>query len=243
MTSQSELDFTRHVRFVPRRGRFGALGCDGMAKLEKWNLGAGAVAAAFVLLVAGCAGDDSQATTTASIAEVEQAPPLGAPRLELLTAAEINETRAESPERAFLRYWSALQYSAWNVALAFYEKGLVQTIGPVRLIEALKGQASYFPTTKPQPSGRDHLGGQVIVRYGIADPAGQRIVSSITLRRRGSTWRIHYQPFLDAMLRSAAQTRIQTQVDPNATRLWEQALRAGAEAARLQSDYLRRSQR
>jgi hypothetical protein len=206
-----------------------------------WRLAAAALTASLLIVSAACGRDSSGATTTASIAETEQGPPAPPPQETPVTAADIGKTRPGSAERAFLDYWSALQYSAWSAALAYYEPGLVRAIDPVRIVEALKGQASYFPTTKPKLRGKSRIGPQVVVRYSVTDPSGRPALSSITWKRSGGKWRIHYQPFLDAMLRSAAQSRVQAQIDPNATQPSEQAVRAGAAAAQLQSQYLRRS--
>jgi hypothetical protein len=184
---------------------------------------------ATAVAVAGCSSGGSEAVSSESIATVKE---------NLLTAAEINRTRAGSPQQAFLKFWSAAQFRAWSAVLSLYEPALVKRVGVATLVEGLKSQATYFQTLKPVMQGVVRVGDQAIVRYEVPDGAGQLFATSMSLRRSGGTWRIHYDPQLDSMLQTGETARIQSVIDPNAPKQSKGALVAGANAGRLQSYYL-----
>jgi hypothetical protein len=158
----------------------------------------------------------------------------------LISSADIAKTAPNSAERAFLRYWSNLQSSAWSAALASFEPGLVNAITVPRLIEALKTGATYFPTVAPTLRPSVRVGDQIIVRYRLPSAAGAIVTSSVSWRRTSAGWRIHYYPALDAMLQASTQAQVQASIDPNATEPSKQAVQAGLAASRIQSQYLRR---
>jgi hypothetical protein len=186
------------------------------------------------LIVAGCASKHSQPVNSQSIA---------APPKHLLTAADIAKAPADSPERAFLRHWSYLQNLSWDAALSDYEPALARYIGVARLLDALKLQASYFPTAKPLLRGTARVGDAFVVRYSVPNGYGQLVATSISWRRINRAWKIHYDTQLDGMLQFAAQTRVQNEIDPNASQPAKKAIQAGIVAARLQSQYLQSTYR
>jgi hypothetical protein len=157
----------------------------------------------------------------------------------LVSSADISKTAPDSPERAFLRYWSALQYSAWSAALSSFEPALVRSIGPPRLVEALKSGKEYFPTAAPTLRGSVRVGDEVIVRYRVRSPAGALVTNSVSWRRASAGWRIHYDSGLDGLLQSSVQADVQARIDPTAPRPSKQAVQAGLAASHLQSQYLR----
>jgi hypothetical protein len=189
---------------------------------------------ATALAVAGCATTDSEPVNSQSIA---------APAQNLLTSADISEVPAGTPGRAFLQYWSNLQYRAWSAALSAYEPTLARSIGVGQLVEALKTQAASFATSKPVLRGTTRVGDQYVVRYSIPDATGRLFASSISWRRSAGSWKIHYDTQLDGMLQLAAQTRVQNEIDPNASRPSKAAVQAGVQASRLQSQYLQSTYR
>jgi hypothetical protein len=182
---------------------------------------------ATVVAVAGCSSGGSEAVSSQSIATVKEQ--------HLLTTADINRSPAGSPQQAFLKYWSAAQFRAWSAVLSLYEPALVKSVGVVTLVEGLKSHATYFPTVKPVIRGVFRAGDQAIVRYKVPDGAGQLYATSISLRRSGDTWRIHYDPQLDGMLQTGETAKVQSATDPNAPTQSKAALVAGANAGRLQS--------
>jgi hypothetical protein len=181
------------------------------------------------LVSAGCSSGGSELVSSQSIASVES---------NLVTTADIRRTPPDSAERAFLRFWAYVQYRGWSAALADYEPALVSSVGATNIIEGLKTQSSYFERVKPLLKGTVRLGNQAVVRYIIPDAAGNPMPTSISWRRVGNAWRIHYDPQLDGMLQAAEMARVQMAVDPNAPKPSKAALKAGADAARLQSFYL-----
>ena len=179
--------------------------------------------------VAACSGNDSNPVGSKSIVT---------PPKQLVSPADIGKTAPDSAKRAFLQYWSDLQYSAWSAALSRFEPALVNAIGDAQLVEAFKTRAGYFPTAAPKLRGSRRVGDEIVVRYQVTDPTGRLLVSSVAWRRRSADWRIRYDPQLDGMLQAAAQARVQGQIDPTALQPSTRALQAGLEAARLQSQYL-----
>jgi len=178
---------------------------------------------------AGCSGSDSDAVGSQSIlSEPDQ----------LISSADIAKTPPGSAERAFLQYWSALQYSAWSAALSSLEPALKTAIGVPQLVEALKGGASYFRTVRPTLRGRVTVGNQVIVRYRAENPAGSLVTTSVAWRRTAGGWRLHYDPSLDGLLQASAQAQMQADIDPTAPRPSKRAVQAGLAASRVQSQYL-----
>ena len=193
------------------------------------SLGTALVLLITALAAAGCTNTGSTPVSSQSIAS---------PPKHLLTSVDIDRAPAGSPARAFLHHWSNLQYLSWNAALSDYEPTLVRSIGVTRLVEALKTQAASFPLAKPVLRGTDRIGDEYVVRYSIPNGSGQLFPTSISWRRVNGGWKINYDPQLDGMLQAAAQARVQNEIDPNASSPSKKALRAGAEAARLQSQYL-----
>jgi hypothetical protein len=179
--------------------------------------------------LSGCSGNDSGAVGSESIVT---------PPDHLISSADVSKTPVGSAERAFLRYWSVLQYSAWTAAVSAFEPSLVRFIGAPQLVEALKTGSSYFRTVKPTLRGRVRAGDEVIVRYRVENPAGSVVTSSISWRRTPRGWRIHYDPSLDGLLQASAQAQVQTDTDPTAAQPSKRALQAGLAASRVQSQYL-----
>jgi hypothetical protein len=184
---------------------------------------------ATTVAVAGCSSGGSEAVDSQSIATLKE---------NLLTTADINRAPTGSPLRAFLQYWSAAQFRAWSALLSMYEPALVNRVSVATLVEGLKSQATYFQTLKPVTQGVVRVGDQAIVRYKIPDGAGQLYATSMSLRRSGDTWRIHYDPQLDSMLQTGETVRVQSATNPNAPKQSKAALVAGANAGQLQSYYL-----
>jgi hypothetical protein len=156
----------------------------------------------------------------------------------MLRTADLKRATSGSAERSFLNFWSNVQYRAWSAALSQYEPTLATSVGVSNIIEALKTQNSYFQTVKPVLKGTVRVGDEAIVRYAIPDSTGHLFRTSMSWRRSGGTWKIHYDPQLDSMLQTEETARVQNSIDPNAAQPSKKALRAGADAARLQSFYL-----
>jgi hypothetical protein len=188
------------------------------------------LAIAVVLTLAACGGNGANDVTTMSIVE---------PPAELLvTPDEIGRQQPGSAGRAFLRYWSALQYSAWTVAIGHYDPRFVRLVGLPRFIDAMRAQASYFRTAKPKLGRTQRDERQAVVRYSIRGFDGRPMSTSTTWKQTGEKWQVLYDPQLDVILQSYAQNEAQARIDPNARTHSKEALEAGRRAAQLQSRFL-----
>lgn len=192
------------------------------------------LACAAAITFTGCGDSNESAPRESVVGEL--------PALErtLISDDELSTAPSGSARRAFLRYWSALQFQDWAGAAAFYEDRLLRHVGLDTVIEGLKGQADYFRTNKPRVVRTTRLGGRESVYFLIDDPSGRRITRSISWLRRGGSWRIFYDPYLDAAIQTAVQNATQLDIDPTSREAADRAVRAGAAAAQLQSRYLKR---
>jgi hypothetical protein len=189
------------------------------------------------LLLASCGGDDDAAKKVSERSIVDEAPPL---REVVITPRQIDAHPPGSARRAFLRLWYALQYQSRTEVLESYHPGLVELIGADRMIEALKAQARYFRSVRPRlVDGRVRADGTILY-YVVRDLRGRQTPRSIVFARAARRWRIRYDPYLDEALRDSVQSSTQMTIDPASGRLSPQAIKAGFEAGRLQSRYLRR---
>lgn len=192
---------------------------------------------AAVFLIASCGGgdDDAGLSKVQKRSIVASAPPL---KEVLVTSAQINDQPAGSAQRAFLTYWSDLQYEAWANAASAYDPPLQRALGLDRITEGLKAQAAFYRSARPQLRGTSKEDGRTTIRYTVKNADGEEIPRSITWVRGGG-WKIFYDPTLDDGLAQAARAKVQTAVDPTAQKPSKSALRAADEASRLQSRYLR----
>jgi hypothetical protein len=193
------------------------------------------------IVLMGCAGDDDGDRSSSSGSIVATDSGGSAPGSQLVDDEDIRQTKRGSARRAFLNFWTALQYQAWSSAVSYYEPGLAEAIGKVRLIEALKAASPLFYRTKPALGLPFRRGDDVVVPYTVVDLSGASVPTSTVWRRLGGQWRIHYHPQLDGFLRSSVQTTVQTRIDPAAREPAKEAVRAGQAASRIQSEYLARS--
>jgi hypothetical protein len=195
--------------------------------------------ALIVLLIplAACnSNENERAETLQNRSVLAEAKPL---REVLISDAELRRASAGSTERAFLEFWSLLQYQGWAAAVESYDPPLLAAIGSDRIAEALKTQAAYFRSARPDLRRSIRRRGRVTVRYLVANSAGNVVPQSMTWTRTSEGWRIFYDTLLDESLRQAAQRATQVRVDPTTDRTGPEAIRAGEAASRLQSRYLR----
>jgi hypothetical protein len=180
------------------------------------------------LSVGACSSDDSTSVTAQTITHEPE---------RLVSQRDLRKTTVGSPQRAFLSYWSHLQHESWSLALNYFEPELAAALGEADLVEGFKIRSSYFRSVKPILYSSVRLGDEVVVRYRLRG-LDTEVPVSISWRRSGGRWRIHYDPQLDAMLQSSVQTRIQNELDPGAATPSREALKAGLRAGRRQSEYL-----
>lgn len=187
--------------------------------------------------IAGCRGDEETAK------ELQQESIADELRAFDATLISERETRAagSSVERAFLRYWSDVQYQAWADAAQTYDAALLADVGAASVIEALKSQATHFRSAKPRNiTVKRSQGGRRTVRYFVKNPGGKVEPRSMVWERDGRRWLIFYDPFLDEALRASATTLTQDSTSPGAEGLSRRARVAGTGASQRQSRSLGR---
>lgn len=155
-----------------------------------------------------------------------------------VTDQDIATTPPSSARRAFLEQYRLLQWEAFESALTYYDRPLVNAIGAARMIEAFKSQLTSFQAGKPMLQPEIQADGQTIVRYETSDVAGRVAVHSVTWRRRGGEWRATYNPVLDGGLKDSAQKQTQAAVAPTAPQTVGAAISAGNRASQAQSRFV-----
>jgi len=152
----------------------------------------------------------------------------------IITRSEIGSYPKSSVQRAFLRYWSSLQFGAWPEAISAFEPGLADFIGRDRLTEALMLQGGYVATVKPSLVEVKRVGDTMSIRYFLEDPTGKdRPQSNFWVERDGS-WKIIRDSYLDEVLRAHAESEI----DPATKNPSARAAQAEKRAVELQDEYL-----
>jgi hypothetical protein len=163
----------------------------------------------------------------------------------LLKTAEIEKEPAGSVERAFLDYWSNLQYRSWADAATFYDPRFRDFVGTAAIVGAKKLNGSVYPVVKPEIGRVDLNQGNTTVYYTLLLPDGTEELDSITWRKVAGSWQIVYDSRLDAELGQLATNR--AEIEENgaistsaATPLSEEAVRAGKAAEEKQAQFLER---
>ena len=123
----------------------------------------------------------------------------------VLTSAELSHYRPGTVQRAFLQYWSALQYQSWAEVAAYYDPAFRDFLGTVPVISAKKQNTSTFPLLKPRIVGLTKSDGDTTVRYTLIFADGTKEQASMTWRQNRGNWQIIYDSRLDAELGQLAQ--------------------------------------
>jgi hypothetical protein len=152
----------------------------------------------------------------------------------------IGKARRGSAERAFLQYWSDLQFQAWPSAARMFEPGLRRLVGDDVLIRALANQAAAYRASRPDVVSATTRGDRALVRYLRIGIEGTAPASSSWRRYARGRWLISYDPLLDQALADLRQRETQERIDPLAQRPVPEAIRAASEARRIQSLYAAR---
>src|SRR5438309_806857 len=100
-------------------------------------------------LSAGCGGtaQKHQAQQLENLSIVSATAPL---RDRLVKRSDVEAASDVSGARTFLQLWSLLQYRAWDQAVAMFQPGLREAIGPALLTGALAREVIVWQATKPQ---------------------------------------------------------------------------------------------
>ena len=67
----------------------------------------------------------------------------------LVSQAEADRQSAGGVERAFLEYWSDLQYQSWAEVASYYEPAFRDSVGTAAIIGGKKINGSSYPQLKP----------------------------------------------------------------------------------------------
>lgn len=163
----------------------------------------------------------------------------------VLSRAEVEEQPAGSVERAFLEYWSDLQYQSWAEVAAYYEPDFREAIGTAAIIGGKKINGSSYPQLKPEIVRVSDNGDFATINYSLQFIDGSKELASITWRRDGGSWQIVYDSRLDAELRQYAENRVEIEengvLPTSAENISPAATRAGAAAAQAQARFLQQA--
>jgi hypothetical protein len=194
------------------------------------------LAMTFALTLAGCGG--SAPPTPDAVQRDSITADVRAPSKNEITDADLKRIKDDTAPRAFLEFWSDLQWQNWVGAVDRYSPGLRRVVGARNLLEALKYQAGVYRGAKPSVRKASRRRGFTVVRFALSDQSGNRQLSSTIWRREAGRWRLVFDGLLDGALRSWAQNRTQQLTSPDAAKPTKQALKAGIDASELQGRYL-----
>jgi hypothetical protein len=160
----------------------------------------------------------------------------------VLSRAEVEKQPAGSVERAFLEYWSDLQYQSWAEVAAYYEPDFRDSVGTAAIIGGKKINGSSYPQLKPEIVHVRDNGDSATINYSLQFIDGTNELASITWRKRDGSWQVIYDSRLDAELRQFAENRVEIEengvLPTSVDSISPAATRAGAAAAQAQARFL-----
>jgi hypothetical protein len=159
-----------------------------------------------------------------------------------LTSADISKYPPGSVQRAFLSFWSNLQYRSWADAAAYYDPSFRNFIGTASIIGAKKYNFSAYPVTKPEITRVNRSPDRATIYYTLVLAEGTKELDSITWRKQDGNWQIIYDSRLDSELGqvAASQAEVEKTGSPPTSASAEspEAVRAGKEAEQRQAQFL-----
>jgi len=188
------------------------------------------------LAVSGCGRSDSTSRDAVESHSITEG--VRAPSRSEISDTDIRRFKRLTASRAFVEFWSDLQWQNWVDAVDCYSPDLQRVVGVSNILEALKYQASFYRSVKPVVQQETTRRGLTTVRYSYADPSGTRNLNSTIWRQEHGRWALVFDGFLDTALQAWAQFRTQQITAPNTPKPTKQALKAGIEASELQGRYL-----
>jgi hypothetical protein len=163
----------------------------------------------------------------------------------LVSQAEVDRQPADSAERAFLAYWSDLQYQSWAEVAAYYEPAFRDSVGTAAIIGGKKINGSSYPQLKPAIVRVRNKDDFTTVNYSLVFIDGSKELASVTWRKDGGSWQIVYDSRLDAELKQYAENRVELQqngaLPTDASTVSPEAIRAGAVAAQAQARFIQQA--
>ncbi len=163
----------------------------------------------------------------------------------LVSQSEADRESPGSVERAFLEYWSDLQYQSWAEVAAYYEPVLRESVGTAAIIGGKKINGSSYPQLKPAIVRVRDKGDFTTINYSLVFIDGSKELASVSWRKDGGSWQLVYDSRLDAELKQHAENRVE--LEENGTLPTEagdvspEAVRAGAAAAQAQARFIQQA--
>lgn len=191
------------------------------------------MAAAFVapvvaISISACGGSGSGTTPVAATSNI-------------VRPSEISRYPRGSVQRAFIAYWSSLQFQSWAEVAAYYDPRFRAFVGTSKVIAAKKINTTSFPLLKPTIVKVNTSRGDTTVYYTLRLQDGTKELASMAWRREGGNWQIIYDSRLDAELAQLAQDQVLAKdgsLTTTPARLPPAAVRAGDAAAQVQAHFL-----
>lgn len=160
----------------------------------------------------------------------------------LVSQGEVDRQPAGGVERAFLEYWSDLQYQSWAEVAAYYEPAFRDSVGTAAIIGGKKINGSSYPQLKPTIVKARESGDFNTIKYSLVFIDGTKELASVTWRKSGGSWQLVYDSRLDAELKQYAENRVELEqngtLPTDAAAVSPEALRAGAIAAQAQARFI-----
>lgn len=131
----------------------------------------------------------------------------------VLTESDFSKHPQGSVQRAFLEFWSDLQYRSWADAVAFYDPGFRAYVGTADVIGAKELNSSIYPVVRPEITRVQGGDREATVYYTTTLPDGTKGLDSVSWRKDGGNWQIVYDSRLDAELGQFASN--QAEIEAN----------------------------
>ncbi len=163
----------------------------------------------------------------------------------LVSQSEADRQPAGSAERAFLEYWSDLQYQSWAEVAAYYEPAFRDSVGTAAIIGGKKINGSSYPQLKPAIVRVRDKGDFTTINYSLVFIDGTKELASVTWRKDGGSWQLVYDSRLDAELKQYAENRVELEqngtLPTDAANASPEAVSAGALAAQAQARFIQQA--
>jgi hypothetical protein len=193
--------------------------------------------AAVALTAAGLAGcslreEPSTITRTGSIAPVEQ--PSGSLRRapSPLTARDVEAQPKGSAQQTFMLLWFYGQWGNASEIYSLYDPGVQQALGADLIVGAYTEDRPTMLASLPRIVDVHSTRSGTMVNVELLTATARPRPESFLLARRGGSWRVRYDTYLEGTVQSYAQSREQTHIAPTASTPGPEAVAAGARAAR-----------
>jgi len=170
---------------------------------------------------------------------------LGRHSRHLVSQAEADRQPRDSAERAFLEYWSDLQYQSWAEVAAYYEPAFRDSVGTAAIIGGKKINGSSYPQLKPAIVRVRAKEAFTTINYSLVFIDGSKELASVTWRKNAGSWQLVYDSRLDAELKQYAENRVELEengtLPTDAADASPEAVRAGAAAAQAQARFIQQA--